>query len=317
MLWAHNSGAFNTKMTMEDVFGTMKDIGRVSRNKVVNKHRLFWEITHNKFYTDNPNLDHIGIAEEDWSSELAIEGGLDSIRDGIFHGKSHEITCPQIDVDTLLTKKAIVAEAEEKLGVKRKVKGPKNWRPAGPAAMHREVAAANLLIRDAKNGFANIGKAWMSCLLFSTCIFQMPNGQCWISLGHARWGALSWLLDVVEERREVGRRLRVGVGTIGGAGGPVDGAAGLQREPQHRRLERLGEGHGLRQLAVGRHGDLVPLVVLVLEFEALGAEIEAIGGVLVDLVVRDGVSGCSKAANVLAVGDLHDDCSHGLGLSLF
>ena len=122
------------------------------------------------------------------------------------------------------------------------------------------------------------------------------------------------LLDVLHERGEVsrlGRGVARGVACLAAA--LRTRAAGLEREAQHGRLERLSVGDGVGQLTVGGHGDLVTLVVLVLQLEGLGTEPECLGRVLVDGGVRDALGRSGEAANVLAVGNLNDD-SHWSGL---
>eukprot|EP00973_Karenia_brevis_P053388 7418423-Karenia_brevis.AAC.1 len=113
--------------------------------------------------------------------------------------KHHEVECPQVDTSLFVNKPG----QKNPLGPDSATSSDPaahstNWRPAGACASKREIAATNLLLRDAKNNFERTQYSWMSCLLFNQCIFEMPSGKCYISLGFERWGALAWELEVIE-----------------------------------------------------------------------------------------------------------------------
>lgn len=150
-VWGYVGVLANTKMPNENIFNTLRDIRRASKNKRVNRHRA-WRVANTSNFLDviGPEIAddcykfrHLSLPQGDW--EIPLETSADSTKTGIFTIAGHKID-PALDAKVLLE------------GCRTKETQP--WQPAGPSADHKSSAASALLRCTAPSNFGQRA-CWM------------------------------------------------------------------------------------------------------------------------------------------------------------
>ncbi len=132
-VWGYAGTLANTKQPNENVFNTLRDIQRKSKNKRINRHRAWHAANTSPFLQTSPAADsetafrHFELPAEDLV--LPLELSVGRVKEGIFTPAGHIVHQS--------------VNAKELLEPERTRRIP--WQPAGPLADRKASAAAALL----------------------------------------------------------------------------------------------------------------------------------------------------------------------------
>ena len=159
LVWGYVGCLANTKMPNENIFNTLRDIRRASKNKRVNRHRAWKVANTSNFFDfveaetdDDDKFRHIALPPCDW--EVPLDVNANAMKEGIFTIGGHKINSA-LDAHILL-------EADAK-----KLAQP--WQPGGPTVDRRSSAAAALLRCTASNNFGHACTVWCFHVSVEVC----------------------------------------------------------------------------------------------------------------------------------------------------
>jgi hypothetical protein len=136
----------NTKFPNEDVFNTLRDRQRASKNKRLDRHRAWREANMSPFLCGNSSTTeeeidagryfrHLQLPDDDHA--LPLEISAVKIGEGMFVPAGHKIHAS-------VESKDLLVPAQERT---------RPWQPAGPLAERRSSAAAGLLTVESNHAF--------------------------------------------------------------------------------------------------------------------------------------------------------------------
>jgi hypothetical protein len=225
--WRMFSSRNNTKRVLEDIFNTMKDVLRQSKNKRVSRdHAYFVAWTSPYLDCELPDQTEtedfselhdsrvdpfeapqtvskplvyktLKLTEEDKETPLSV--GANHLNEGKFNAHAHQPN-KNLNFDFLLPTgsgyDALDAKAKRKRRLKVKQEMPKHLhpKPAGPAACKREITATLLIENSLVDSHLEV--CWSSNLMYRGRIYKRKSDDLVVaSYGGAKYGFFGALLD--------------------------------------------------------------------------------------------------------------------------
>ena len=198
-IWA---GVADTKRVLEDVFGALKNVSTRNKNGHMSAHHAYFEASFAKVLHGQPqlakpesgpglrqlrsrecaprNMLSQTVLPSDYAVPLCVP--LKSMTEAMYRTSPDHPLPDALAADDILKKNPRVP-----------------WRPAGPAAIMRMVAASQYCQKEAASEWQHATHAWCGTLLCSGCVFVDQRDQSvFLSLGFQKWVALVVPLERVQ-----------------------------------------------------------------------------------------------------------------------
>ena len=198
-IWA---GVADTKRVLEDVFGALKNVSTRNKNGHMSAHHAYFEASFAKVLHGQPqlakpesgpglrqlrsrecaprNMLSQTVLPSDYAVPLCVP--LRSMTEAMYRTSPDHPLPDALAADDILKKNPRVP-----------------WRPAGPAAIMRMVAASQYCQKEAASEWQHATHAWCGTLLCSGCVFVDQRDQSvFLSLGFQKWVALVVPLERVQ-----------------------------------------------------------------------------------------------------------------------
>jgi len=189
------AGISQTKTHNEDVFNTLRDHQRKTKNKTCSLHRAYHTFHSCRLLQTEPEA---GVNESESTEPLHPD---------------RAVHLPLQDDDT----NAIVGESwkgefnfrsashqvDSRVKIKEQLRQRKDvdWQPAGMTTLKRMTAASAYLVGWESENWKKAGRAWCCCVMKEHLVFHNTVLDTYVlSMGPAKWGFLAQPLKVLEDR---------------------------------------------------------------------------------------------------------------------